>query len=576
MRIFKSYKKLIFVDLHIKYSSFNMHMEALYGELVKLRNLPAETEVVEFKEAKTNFDFSKLGKYFSALCNEANLKGKAQAWLVFGIENKHHAIVGSSYRNSRNDLDNLKNEIADRTTNRITFIEIHEINLTEGRVVLFEIPAAPKGIPVAFEGHYYGRDHEALVPLNIEEFERIRAQGNMTDWSAVLIPDASVDDLDETSIRVARANFSSKFPEKAKEIESWDNITFLNKAKITIKGRITRAAIILLGKEESEHFISPAEAKIRWILKDAMGNEKDYIVASCPFLLAIDKVHARVRNSKYRYIKDGTLFPEEIDQYDPYTIREALNNCIAHQDYSLHGRINVIEMDDQLIFSNLGSFIPGDVEKVVREDSPEELYRNRFLATAMFNLKMVDTVGGGIKKMFQFQRKRFFPLPEYDLSNGKVKVTIVGKILDVDYAKSLANNPGLSLEEIIMLDKVQKRKQLSESETRHLKGKKLIEGRKPNYFISLKVAQYTGQKAAYSKNKAFDKVYYLDLIEKAIDQHGFLERADINDLLWKKLPEWMDDKQKKIKINNLISELRKKGKIKNQGNDTKSKWVLVW
>ncbi len=294
-----------------------MHMDALYGELVKLRNLPAETEIVEFKEAKTNFDFSKLGKYFSALCNEANLKGKAQAWLVFGIENKHHAIVGSSYRNSRMDLDNLKNEVADRMTNRITFIEIHELHLPEGRVILFEIPAAPKGIPVAFEGHYYGRDHEALVPLNIEEFERIRAQGNMTDWSAVIIPDASIDDLDEASIRVARANFSSKFPEKAKEVDAWDNITFLNKAKITIKGRITRAAIILLGKEESEHFINPAEAKIRWILKDGMGNEKDYLVASCPFLLAIDKVHAKIRNSKYRYIKDGTLFPEEIDQYDP-------------------------------------------------------------------------------------------------------------------------------------------------------------------------------------------------------------------------------------------------------------------
>ena len=129
-------------------------MDALYGELVKLRNLPAETEIVEFKEAKTNFDFSKLGKYFSALCNEANLKGKAQAWLVFGIENKHHAIVGSTYRNSRMDLDNLKNEVADRITNRITFIEIHELHLPEGRVILFEIPAAPKGIPVAFEGHY--------------------------------------------------------------------------------------------------------------------------------------------------------------------------------------------------------------------------------------------------------------------------------------------------------------------------------------------------------------------------------------------------------------------------------------
>jgi len=368
----------------------HMQVENLEDELSRLRKLPAETEVVEFKEAKTGFDFSKLGKYFSALSNEANLKEKARAWLIFGIENKQHGIVGTQFRNQKKDLDNLKGEIAAKTTNRITFIEIHDLNLSEGRVVLFEIPAAPKGIPIAFEGHYYGRDGEELGPLNIEEFERIRAQVS-EDWSAAIIPDADVNDLDPLAIEIAKVNFKAKFPEKASEIDTWDTITFLNKAKITIKGKITRAAIVLLGKEESEHFISPAEAKIRWLLKDDSGNDKDYKVVSCPILLAVEKIYARVRNLKYRYIKDDNLFPEEVDQYDPYTIREALNNCIAHQDYTLHGRINVIEMSDQLLFTNLGSFIPGNVENVIREDAPEEHYRNRFLATAMFNLKMVDT-----------------------------------------------------------------------------------------------------------------------------------------------------------------------------------------
>ena len=115
------------------------------------------------------------------------------------------------------------------------------------------------------------------------------------------------------------------------------------------------------------------------------------------------------------HIKDGTLFPDEVDQYEPFVIREAINNCIAHQDYTKSRRINVVETDDQLVFTNLGSFIPGSVEKVVMENAPEEHYRNRFLATAMSNLKMVDTAGGGIRKMFNYQRARFFPMPEYDL-----------------------------------------------------------------------------------------------------------------------------------------------------------------
>ena len=224
----------------------------LKQKLTELRSLPAETEVVEFKEAKNGFDFHKLGKYFSALCNEANLKGKQEAWLTFGVEDKNKTIVGSLYRqNNRPYLDSLKAEVADKTTNRITFIEIYELTLPEGRVVLFQIPAAPRGIPVAWEGHYYGRDGEDLSPLNIEEYDRIRAQSVQVDWSAAICHDAKLSDLDTTAITKARENYKNKYPDQATDVDTWNDTTFLNKAKVTIKGKITRAAILLLGKPES-------------------------------------------------------------------------------------------------------------------------------------------------------------------------------------------------------------------------------------------------------------------------------------------------------------------------------------
>lgn len=543
--------------------------------LQKLRNLTAENEVAEFKEAKNSYDFGKLGKYFSALSNEANLKGKACAWLVFGVENKRHQIVGTQFRSQRKDLDSLKSEIANKTTNRITYMEIYELDEAEGRVILFQIPAAPKGFPVAFDGHYYGRDDEELSPLNLEEIERIRAQATTEDWSAAIIPDASIEDLDEEAIALARRNFKSKFPDKTDDIEKWDDITFLNKAKVTIKGKITRTAIILLGKDESEHFLSPAEVKIRWKLVGKDNNDIDYDIFGLPLILSVEKIFAKIRNIKYRYMQEGTIFPAEVSQYEPFSIREAINNCIAHQDYTKGARINVIEKEDQLVFTNQGSFIPGSVEKVVIEDAPEEFYRNKFLATAMFNLKMVDTAGGGIKKMFNFQRERYFPLPDYDLADDKVKVSISGKILDINYARLLAQNRDLTLDEIIMLDKVQKKQPLTQSEEKHLKNMKLIEGRKPNFYIGIKVAQTIGQKAGYSKNRAFDKQYYLDLIEKAINEHNSLERKEVDELLWNKLPEWMDEKQKKIKINNLLSELRRENRIVNKGTFKTPKWVLI-
>jgi len=536
--------------------------------------LTSENEIVEFKEANRNYDFTKLGKYFSALCNEANLKRRPHAWLIFGVEDKNHDIIGSQFRPNQNDLNNLKSEIADHTLNRITFIEIYVLNESEGRVILFQIPAAPRGIPVSFKGHYYGRDNEQLVPLNLEEIERIRAQAISEDWSSGILANASILDLDEKAIQVARRNYKNKFSDKATEVDKWDDKTFLNKAKLTIKGKITRTTILLLGKEESEHFLNPSDPKIRWLLKDSRGNDKDYEIIELPFLLAVDKVYNKIRNLKYRYIKDETLFPEEVRQYEPYVIREALNNCIAHQDYTRQGRINIIEREDELIFTNLGEFIPGSVEKVVIDDAPEEHYRNRFLATAMFNLKMVDTAGGGIRKMFIYQRNKYFPLPEYDLFDAKVKVTISAKVLDIDYARILARNPDLSLEEIILLDKLPKNKTLEPHEITRLKSKNLIEGRKPNFYISKKLAKKTGQKAKYSKNKAFDKQYYFDLIKKAITKHEDLNRKDVDELLWNKLPEWMNDKKKKNKIGNLLSELRKDGEIINQGGTNVPKWVL--
>ena len=544
--------------------------------LKDLLTLPAETEVVEFKEASRDFHFDKIGKYFSALCNEANLKGLDSAWLVFGIRDKDKAIVGSQYRNSRVQLDSLKAEIGNKTTNRITFIEIYELHLPEGRVIMFEIPAAPRGIPIAWEGHYFGRDGEELQPLNLEEIERIRFP-NLEDWSAVVCPDATIDDLDPDAITLARKNYIGKFPNYLEEAKHWDDITFLNKAKLTKQGKITRTAIILLGKSESEHFINPSEAKIRWILKDAKGNDKDYFLATMPLLLAVDKIYEKIRRLTYRYLKDGTLFPDEVPQYEPFTIREAINNCIAHQDYSKGGgRINVVEFEsDQLVFSNVGSFMPKSVEKVVLTDAPEEKYRNPFLVHAMFHIRMVDTMGGGIRKMFNYQRERFFPMPEYDFEDNRVKVTIIGKVLDIEYARKLAQHPDLHIEQIILLDKVQKQKPLTEDEEKYLKRWKLIEGRKPNFYISKDVAQKTGQKADYTKNKALDKKYYLDLITTFIKQHGYMERKDADELLWNKLPQWMSDKQKKSKVGHLLTELREDNKIESKGIFSDSKWYLV-
>ena len=554
----------------------NFNNEDIEKKLDELIASQFETEVTEFKEAKNSFSFDELGQYFSALSNEANLHNKNCAWLIFGIEDKKHIIVGTNYRKSAKDLNNLKEEIARQTSEHLSFIEIYECKRKDPagknqRILLFQIPPAPKGIPIAFKRMYYGRDGESLVGLSIEKIERIRSQSKSEDWSAKLITEASIEDLDSDAIQFARHVYIQKNPKLAEEVPTWDDQTFLNKAKLTINGKITNTAIVLLGKSESEHYISPATSKITWILKDKDGIEKDYEHFTCPLILSIQEVYKKIRNIKYRYIAEGNLFPDEVQQYDPYTIREALNNCIAHQDYTMGGKIILIEKEDgELIFSNSGDFIPSSIEDVIKSDAPENRYRNSFLANAMVNLNMIDTIGSGIKKLFNIQRDKFFPLPEYDLSDHKVKVTITGKVLDSNYARKLAEDKTLSLFEIMLLDKVQKNKKLTNEEYKLLKSKNLIEGKRNNYFISSTVAEITNQKPDYMKLRGINDDYCKKIIIDYIKKFKTAKKADLEEILLEKLGDSMTDIQKKNKIKNILQSLRRDGVIEPHGKE----WIL--
>lgn len=549
----------------------------LLAQLEILLTLPAENEWVEFKEAKNNYDFDKLGKYFSALSNEAALAGREQGWLVFGVNNRRE-VVGSQYRLQRPKLDSLKKEVADKTNNRLSFVEIHEVAHPQGRVLLFEIPAALVGVPTQWEGHSYGREGESLAPLSLAELDRIRAR-NLPDWSAEVVENATLADLDPEAVARARLRFRDKNCNEpwAKEVESWSDAVFLNKAKITVNGRLTRTALILLGCSESTHYLSPAQALMTWVLKDRDGIEKDYQHFGPPFLLTTQALFLRVRNLTYRYMPDNTLFPTEVAQYDAWVLRELLHNCIAHQDYRLNGRIQVVEQEDSLLFTNLGHFIPPSVEWVIDADSPPDQYRNPFLSQAMVNLNMIDTMGSGIKRVFRTQRNRFFPLPDYDLSDPqRVKVRLMGRILDENYTRVLMLNTDLDLREVMALDKVQKGYLLTDEQFTLLKRRKLIEGRRPNLYVAASVAKVTGQQAAYIRNRGLDKAHYKELVLAFLRQYQQANPAQLEELLFDKLPDVLDAKQKKNKIRNLLQEMAKKdGTLQNVGGrGDHAKWSL--
>ena len=535
-----------------------------------------ESEVVEFKEAKTNYSFNDIGKYFSALSNEANIRGFQEAWLVFGISNDKK-FTGTEFR-KQGGQQSLKKELVNGTNERLTFLEIYELSMHKCRIIAFQIPPAIRGIPTTWQGAAYAREHESLCPLPMNKVDLIRSQIGM-DWSKEIVKEASVEDLDPVAVKKARELFSKRQSDrgKAQEILSkLSDVEVLNKAGITIKGKITRTALLLLGKSESAYFFDGFIPRITWTLYNADNSVKAYEHFDMPMLLAVDKVYNKIRNEKYRYIAgQQTLFPDEVNQYEPELIKEIINNCIAHQDYRMRGKINVEEFEDKLVFINEGAFIPETIETALEPGYKPPYYRNVFLCNAMVNLYMIDTNSMGIPMMYQIQRDKCFPLPTYDLSiANRVRVTVYGKILDKNYTQLLHADTELNMRMVFLLDKVQKKEVISKESFKLLKRQGLVEGRYPNIFVSFKVADIVGQKAAYIRNRGLEDDICKQLIVKALEAMGEASKREIMEVLENALPEVLDEGQKSKKVSNLLQAMKKEGLVAAEGKTRHAKWIL--
>lgn len=539
----------------------------------------AENEVVEFKKAERNFDTDDLGRYFSALSNEANLRGVDFAWLVMGYHEPTHTIVGTSFKNSEEGINKLKHDIALNSTDKLTFRDIIPIIVEEKRVLMFKIPTAPRNIVVKWKGIPYGRDGESLVPLNQSKSDEIRYQAPIPDWSAELVESASLMDLDELALATARIMYkkvhASTIP--ASEVDEWSTEELLCHSEMMRDGKLTRAAILLLGKPLALQKIHPTNAQITWVWKDKDGEVIDYEHFSIPYILTVDKIFNKIRNRTMRELPGGTLFPDTMKQYEDYSIREALHNCIAHQDYSLGGRITLVENEGFLFYSNKGTFIPKSIEKVLKEKGPQSEYRNTCLVHGMVHFNMIDTVGRGIPKMFKEQRRRFFPMPEYEIDEKErtISVTIYGISTDDAYTDLLKSDSSLSLMECLWLDSVRRHKPITKEAAKHLRERNLIEGKSPRYNIALSVAQKAQQVGHYTKETGLKKnamiKFVLQLAYNA-EQGGF-RRSDVFEILEQSLPVTMTKTQKLNYITNMLKAMQASGWLTK--NESGKRWLLT-
>ena len=491
-----------------------------------LRNYPQENahcEWKEFKNLKNSFCGDEKDDVISYVSAIANMEG---GHLVIGVHDKTLDIVGTDTYNYDRQKAILR--LTERCVNLSTEgLDIDEFvtDDTNRKVWVIHIPKHLPKRPVFAHNKAWQRIEDSLVEMTAERMSAILDEPifSETDWSAQIVADAMIEDLDEVAIAKARMMFKkvhSRIP--VAEVNAWTVETFLSKCGIMKNGGITRAAIILLGKYESAFKLRPAVAQVTWTRRDEKQEVVDYEHFTVPFILTVDEILSKIENLTMREMPGGTLFPDTMKQYDDYTIREALHNCIAHQDYTMQQRINFVENPTYLYYSNAGSFIPGTLENALTNEEPQAYFRNECLCRAMIDFNMIDTVSRGIKKMFNEQWRRHFPMPDYeiDAKNRKVSVRIYGNEINEQYTNLLKTNKSLTLWDCISLDAIQKGRTIHEDIAQDLLNRGLIEGEAPNYTISLGIAKATRQLQGYTKQKGLDKEKIKQMILQYLKNAG--------------------------------------------------------
>lgn len=545
--------------------------------LIRALLADVETEVVEYKEAKQSFDFEKLGRYFSALSNEANLRNAECGWLLFGVTDKRE-ICGTAYRKEKRrpsiGLRSLKHKITEGLNNGLTFEEIYEFDLDGERVVAFQIPPCEFASPTTWRGIPWSREDSSLKEMPCFKLEAIWGQSR-PDWSKGASFEANLDDLDTDAVKFACERYIDKYAAKQPAITSLSEEEMLRKMGFLVHGHVTNAALVLLGRPESAAFLGGAAPRITWTLYSSEGRVEAYEHFDPPFILQVDRVLEKIRNERYRYFDSQlTLFPTLANKYDPEVIRELLHNAIAHQDYRNSGKINVLEYEDRLVFKNEGSFIPGSIEKAIEPGYKPPYYRNRLLADAMVKTEMIDQNAIGIRNVYEIQRGRMLPLPTYDLSEpSRVSVTVYGRVLDEAYTRLLASEPDMDLETVFMLDLVQKGNPITREQAKTLRGRGLVEGRYPKLTLSSRVAGIIGTHEEYVRQKGLDASICKELIVKLLRTRS-CTRAEIVSAISHALPEDMSDEQRKKHVSYLLQELRKERRIRPDGARGSAKWVI--
>ena len=373
------------------------------------------------------------------------------------------------------------------------------------------------------------------------------------DWTGNVVPEATVRSLDPSAVRAVRATYESLHRD-SDEIISLDDEAFLTKVGFFKRGKVTNAALVLLGKS-SESFV-PSSVCIRWRLIGVDGAEEDSRVMERPLLLAARQVVSMVRNTTVQIGSSG----RSTSTYRVASLTEAIFNAIQFQDYESGGTIDVVERErESVTVSNIGSFpqIRPETFALSRPTNADD--RNMFLRRAMVNSGLIPGATSGIRGMYLSQAYRHFPLPDFSVTDNRVSVIFPG-IRSGPYARILDTRDDLSFETIIDLDRMAKCRYVPEKRISELASQGLV-------------AVFDGvpslicdESGVMRKYRGTDREAVLSLISDV----GSVSRSDVVEMLRARGSHELSDSQVSVKATNLLQSMRKEGLVEKVEGSTRS------
>ncbi len=521
-----------------------------------------ENEHLEFKKAENNFDFDKLVKYCAALANEGGGK------MVLGVtDQRPRRVVGSQ---EFANLERTKAGIIERLHLRI---EADELQHPSGRVLVFEMPARPIGVPIQYKGAYWMRAGEDLVPMTPDKLKRIFDEA-VPDYTAEVCDKATFGDLAPKAIQEFRQRWQRKSGNEP--LANLSDERLLTDAELMVSGKPTYAALILLGTRQAlGKYLAQAEVIFEYRSNEAPGPAQQREEYRQSFLLFFDDLWAKINlRNDLQHFQDG-FFMNSIPTFNETVCREAILNAVSHRDYRHPGSIFVKQFPRRLEIISPGGFPLGITPQNIIS---EQLPRNRRLAESFARCGLVERAGQGADLMFGWCIKESKPHPDYSQTNEhRVWMKLNGEIQDPHFLRFLEKIGAEKLssfviEDLLVLDLIHQEQAIPKGlKTRlsRLLDEGVIERAGSGKFLLARgFYNFINQRGTYTRKRGLDKETNKALLLKHIRDHH-REGSKLGDLM-EVLPSHSKDQ-----VQRLLQELKAEGKVKNLGRAKTSLWYLA-